>query len=295
MTRRRSVVGTRLADHLELTKPRITLMVVLTAAVGFLLAADGRAWPPPLLLHTLVGTGLVAAGASALNQFAERTIDARMRRTAGRPLPAGRLAPDESLVFAVVLTLAGLAELIAAVNPLTALLGAATTAGYLFVYTPLKRTTWLAVLVGAVPGAIPPMMGWAALRGGLGAGAWALFGILFLWQLPHFLAIAWLYREDYARGGFPMLPVVDPQGERTAKQMVLWCAALLPVSITPTALGLTGPIYLLGALGLGIYYLVATFRFARHRSAPAARRLLLTSVIYLPALLSVLFADRLLL
>jgi protoheme IX farnesyltransferase len=211
-------VSVRLADLWEMTKPGITLMVVLTAGLGFLLGEEGR-FHFILLVHALLGTGLVSAGASVLNHVLERDTDGLMQRTAGRPLPAGRMDPDAALFFGVLLAVLGLAELALAVNLLTALLGAVALAGYVFVYTPLKRVSSLATVIGAVPGAIPPMMGWSAVRNELDAAAWVLFGILFFWQLPHFLAIAWLCREDYARGGFPMLPVLDPASS-TARP---WC------------------------------------------------------------------------
>lgn len=283
--------GSRVADFRELTKPRITTMVLVTAAAGYFLAAGGA--PSPLgLLAALVGIGLLAAGGSALNHYLERETDARMQRTANRPLPAGRMRPRTALAFGSGLVAAGLAWSWFMVNPLTALLGAGTVTGYLFVYTPLKRMSSLATVVGAVPGALPPVMGWTAATGELAIGAWALFGLLFVWQLPHFLAIAWMCREDYARGGFPMLTVLDPAGHRTARQMILWCAALVPVSLLPAALGLAGEVYFLGALGLGLAFLACTFGFARSHSIAAARRLLLASVVYLPAVLTVLVLDR---
>lgn len=287
------------ALYLELTKPRITFMVLVTAAAGFVLAHGGLAvaatgpLPWALLLHALAGTGLVAASGSALNMVMEREHDGRMRRTASRPLPAGRLDPDRALAFGVALGVAGLLWLAVAVNLLTAVLGAATLAGYVFVYTPMKRVSSLATVVGAAPGAMPPVMGWAAYTGELGPGAWALFGILFFWQLPHFLAIAWMYRADYARAGFPMLPVVEPDGGSTARQAVLWSAALVPLSLLPAALGLAGWVYAAFALLLGLGYLAASIGFGRARTAPTARRLLLTSVLYLPGILGALLADRL--
>ncbi|MGB3563374.1 MAG: heme o synthase [Thermoanaerobaculia bacterium] len=284
-------LGVRMADMVELTKPRITLMVVVTAGIGLLLASGGRV-PMATVLHALFGTGLVAAGSAALNHVLERDIDALMRRTANRPLPAGRMDPDLALTIGVGLAVAGLVELTLGVNLLTALLGAAALAGYLFVYTPLKKISPLATVVGAVPGAIPPMMGWAAVTESLDPGAWALFAILFLWQLPHFLAIAWMCREDYARAGFPMLPVIQPDGRSTARQMVLYGAALLPVSLLPSALGLTGSTYFLGAMGLGLFFLAMCVAFAVSLSALAARRVLLTSVLYLPAVLAVMVLDR---
>jgi heme o synthase len=281
----------RLADLVEMTKPGITLMVVLTAGLGFLLAAPDRI-PFTLLVHALLGTALVSGGASVLNQVLERDVDARMRRTADRPLPAGRLDPDRALLFGVALAVGGLLELAFAVNLLTALLGVAALAGYVFVYTPLKRVSSLATVIGAVPGAIPPMMGWSALRNQLDPAAWVLFGILFFWQMPHFLAIAWLCREDYANGGFPILTVLDPQGVRTGRQAVLYGAALVPVSLLPSTLHLLGGVYFAGALALGLAYLGFCCGFARHRSTAAARRLLFASLLYFPAVFLLMLLDR---
>ena len=284
---------TLMADLKELTRARLNLMVVLTSAIGFVLAVQGP-FPVGLFLHAVVGTALVAAGSSALNQVLERETDALMKRTANRPIPSGRMSPDQALAIGVLLSVAGLAQLTFWVNPLTALLGAVTLAGYLFLYTPMKRWTSLATVVGAVPGAIPPVMGWTALRGRIDAEAWALFGILFLWQLPHFLAIAWVYRVDYERGGLPMLPVVDPQGHATARQMILYCSVLLPVSLLPTALGMNGRLYFVFAVLLGIVYLAYSFVFLREKSNRAAVRLMLASVVYLPALLTAMMLDRIL-
>ena len=283
--------GVRLSDLIELTKPRITLMVVLTAGIGMLLASEGGL-SFELVLHTLLGTALLSAGSSVLNQVLERDLDALMQRTADRPLPAGRLGADAALLFGVALAIGGLVELAAGVNLLTALLGAVALAGYVFVYTPLKRYSSLATLVGAVPGAIPPLMGWAAVENQVGAGGWVRFAILFLWQLPHFLAIAWLCREDYARAGFPMLPVIEPNGRSTARQMILYGAALLPVSLLPTILGLTGLTYFLGTLALGSFFLAFCVAFSLSFSRQAARRVLLISVLYLPAVLAVMVLDR---
>jgi len=284
----------RLADLSGLTKPRITLMVALTTAAGFVMASAGSlaSLDLVLLLHTLAGTALVASGASALNQVVERDVDARMRRTADRPLASGRMHPDLGLLWAVALSVAGIGWLALAVNLLTALLGALTLAGYVFIYTPMKRLSSLATIVGAIPGAVPPMMGWTAARDALEPGAWALFAILFLWQLPHFLAIAWMYRADYERGGMPMLPVIDPSGERTGRQAVLYAAALVPVSLLPTPLGLTGGIYFVGALLLSLFFLHTSWTFQRERTNASAKRLLLVSVTYLPAILAVMLLDR---
>lgn len=278
-------------DLWEMTKPGITLMVVLTAGLGFLLA-ERNAFPFLLLVHTLLGTGLISAGGSVLNHVLERDTDALMLRTATRPLPSGRMDPDAALLFGVVLSVLGIVDLALAVNLLTALLGAAALAGYIFVYTPLKRISSFATVIGAIPGAIPPMMGWCAVRNQLDPAAWVLFAILFLWQLPHFLAIAWLCREDYARGGFPMLPVLDPEGTRTGRQAILYGAALVPISLLPSLLGLMGTVYFVGALTFGLVYLGFAFAFAALRSNPGARRLMLASLLYFPALLLVMLLDR---
>lgn len=282
----------RFGDLAEMTKPGITLMVVLTAGLGFLLAG-GETFSFLLLVHTLLGTGLVSAGASVLNHVLERDTDALMKRTSNRPLPAGRLDPDLALLFGVTLGVVGLLELALAVNLLTGLLGVVALAGYVFVYTPLKRVSSLSTILGAVPGAIPPMMGWSAVRNELDIAAWVLFAILFFWQMPHFLAIAWLCREDYAAGGFPMLTVSDPDGARTAQQTVLWGAALVPVSLLPSVLGLMSTPYFAGALLLGLVYLGFCIHFARVRTTSGARWLMLASILYLPAVLLVMLLDRL--
>lgn len=284
-------LSARLSDLAELTKPGITLMVVLTAGLGFLLAEEERI-SFLLLVHTLLGTGLVSAGASALNQVIERETDALMRRTSQRPLPAGRMDPDMALLFGVALGVAGLLELALAVNLLTALLGAVALAGYVFVYTPLKRLSSLATIIGAVPGAIPPMMGWSAVRNDIDLAAWVLFGILFFWQMPHFLAIAWLCRDDYREAGFPMLTVSDPEGLRTSRQVLLYGAVLVPVSLMPSLLGLMGTVYFVGALALGLAYFGFGLGFARSRTTPGARWLMLASVLYFPAVLLVMLLDR---
>lgn len=272
------------SDYVELTKPRITLMVLATTLVGFYLGSDGPLHLV-LLFHTLLGTALVASGASTLNMVLEMDADARMRRTEGRPIPSGRLTTIQSLSFGAVISVAGILYLLFFVNPLTSLLAAITEGLYLFAYTPLKRVTSLCTIVGAVPGAIPPMMGWTAVQNGLSFPAWWLFAILFLWQLPHFLAIAWLYREDYARGGFPMLPVLDPDGLKTSSQIILETIALVIVSLVPSFLGFFGKGYFWCALALGIIFLAMGIRLALTKSSSSARHLLLTSVIYLPLLL----------
>jgi heme o synthase len=288
-----ATAGVRLRDLLALTKSGITAMVALSAASGMLLASSDVPSPPALWLHTLLGTALVAAAASALNQVVERDFDGLMRRTAQRPLPAGRLQPDAAVAFAALLGGGGLLELALGANLLTAALAAATLVGYLGVYTPLKRKSSLSTVVGAIPGAVPPMIGWAAVTGTLGPGAWALFALLFFWQMPHFLAIAWLYRADYARGGFPMLSVDDEGGLRTSRQALIYCAALVPVSLLPAALGLAGGVYVAGALVAGVWFLTSSALFALDRGNAAAKRLMLVSVFYLPAVLAALAADRL--
>jgi protoheme IX farnesyltransferase len=280
------------ADWLELTKPRITMLVVFTALVGFVTASAGSPWTV-VLLAALAGTGLVAGGASVLNQVMERATDALMHRTRERPIPAGRIRPAEARLFGATLTLAGLALLATACGPLAALVAFSTWASYLFLYTPLKRRTHLATLVGAVPGALPPVIGWAAAQGSLEPGAFILFAIMFLWQIPHFLAIAWLYREDYERGGFPMLPVIDREGTLTGRQAVLHSVALLVVSLSPVGAGLGGGLYLAGALVLGMALTLAALRLARARNLAAARFLFLASVLYLPALTSLLLLANL--
>lgn len=277
------------AALVELGKPRITFMVVLTALVGYRSSGPGGATSFALPL-TLVGTGLVAAGASAFNMLLERTRDARMERTRMRPLPAGRVRPMEAFAFGLALTGVGLA-LLAWIGPWPAAVAFATWASYVFLYTPLKPHTSLATLVGAVPGALPPVIGWAAAQGRLDVGAGLLFAILFLWQIPHFLAIAWIYRDDYRRGGFPMLPVLDTEGSLTARQAFANSLALLPVSLTPTVAGLAGRVYCVGALLLGLGYIAFAGRLALRRTPQAARELFLASIVYLPVLALLLLFD----
>lgn len=281
----------RSRDFAELTKPRISLMVMLTAAVGFVVGSGDQVdWLT--FTHAVLATGLLAGGASTLNQLIERETDALMRRTAERPLPAGRMTPNHALRVGVALSVAGVLYLALAVNVLTALLGVVTLSSYVFVYTPLKRHSSLATLVGAVPGALPPVMGFAAARDAVDPAALVLFTILFLWQLPHFLAIAWLYRVDYERGGFPLLTRGDEGGARTSRQMILYCAALLPVSLLPAALGVAGPWYAGAALLAGVAFLVACGAFARAVGPRTARRVILTSVLYLPVVMVAWVADR---
>jgi protoheme IX farnesyltransferase len=286
---RMALVRVSFADLKDLTKPRITLLILLTALLGYVLAGGAAGLAA---VGLLAGTALVSSGSSALNQILERDRDARMRRTENRPLPSGRLRPADAVLWSVLLSVSGLLLLALTVNLLTAALAALTLVSYAFVYTPLKRVTSLATVVGAIPGALPPLGGWAAATGELAAPAFILFAIVFLWQMPHFLAIACLYREDYRRGGMLMLPVVDEGGRFTALQALVYSAALLPVSLLPATLGMAGPIYLFGAFLLGLGMNAASLRFARCRTQTTARGLLLASVIYLPLLCGLLFLDR---
>ena len=279
-----------MSDFIALTKPRITLMVVLTALFGYYLAAPEI--DATRLANLLVGTALSCAGAGVLNMAMERRADGLMERTRRRPIPAGRIPLGTAVSFGGILATAGVALLAAKVNALTAGLSAATIALYLFAYTPLKSRTSLCTVIGAIPGALPPVMGWTAATGSLAPGAWALFGVLFFWQLPHFLAIAWLYREDYARAGYPMLPVVDPEGGSTARQVVLQTLALVLISLAPVSLGLAGGAYLAGAAALGFAFLAFGVAFARVRSRERARRLFFASLAYLPGLLGMLAWGR---
>jgi heme o synthase len=280
-----------LADYIELTKPRITLMVMLTTMVGFVMGSAARV-NVPVLLGVLAGTGLVAAGASALNMLLERRTDALMHRTRNRPLPAGRLRPTDVVAWGFALTALGVFLLGWRAGTLATGVALVTWLTYLLFYTPLKPRTSLSTVVGALPGALPPVIGWAAARGSLDPGAFVLFAILFLWQIPHFLAIAWIYREDYARGGLPMLPVLDPEGKVTGRQAVANSLALLLVSLTPRAAGMAGNVYLAGAVVLGLGFTTVAFRAAVERSAPAARRLFVASIVYLALLCALLIADR---
>jgi protoheme IX farnesyltransferase len=285
-------VRRRLADYLALTKPRVVSMVLVTTAVGYDLGSSGR--PDPASLgRTLLGTALAAGGTLALNQYLERDLDARMERTRHRPLPEGRLQPGEALGFGLVLVLAGLAYLALAAQPLAALVTAGIALTYLLVYTPLKPVTSLCSIVGAVPGALPPVVGWAAACGTLGVKPWVLFAIMFLWQIPHALAIGRMYRDDYARAGVRILPVVDRDGPSTGTHVVSNCLALVPVALLPTLVGIAGALYFLVALGLGLAFLWSAIALARTGSATDARRLLVASLVYLPVLLGVMALDKL--
>jgi protoheme IX farnesyltransferase len=286
-----SVEKSWLAVYADLFKARLTFLVLLTTLVGFYLGSVGPV-NYLLMLHTILGTALVAAGASALNQLWEREYDARMRRTQDRPLPSGRLQPLAVLFLGCALAVVGLGYLGLAVNWLTSLIGACSLLTYVCVYTPLKRVTWLNTAVGAIPGGLPPLMGWTAARGHLSTDGWALFGILAIWQLPHFMAIAWMYRDEYARAGFKMLPVMEPDGERTGSQAVSHTLALVPVSLCPSLMNLTGPIYFIGALALGLVFIWAAVQFSRQLTLSRARRLFYVSILYLPLLLGLMVLDK---
>jgi|TARA_B100001971_G_C18265392_1_gene591695 protoheme IX farnesyltransferase len=287
-----AVPGSRIADFIALTKPRLNSLVLVTTTVCFYLAAPdaGVVW---LIGPTIIGTALVAGGASALNQVYERKADGLMLRTRHRPLPSGRLLPAEARGFGIALSLIGLAVL-TYTRPLAAGLALATIVTYVLIYTPLKCRTPFATVVGAVPGALPAALGWVAANGSMTLEAWVLFGIVFLWQIPHFLAIAWIYREDFARAGFQVLPVVEPSGRRTARHVLLFLAGLLPVSLAPVWVGMAGTPYLLGTAFLGFGFAALSVRFAWHRSTQNARNLFFGSLVYLPLLWVLLISSRLL-
>ncbi|MBM3726176.1 MAG: protoheme IX farnesyltransferase [Acidobacteria bacterium] len=277
--------------YFDLTKPRITWLILVTTGVGFFFGLNGPVdWL--LLLHTMMGTAVIASGTAALNQWYEREADSRMRRTQNRPLPAGHLTPGRALGFGIALAAAGFLQLGFGVNWLSALLGLFTLASYLFVYTPLKSRSPHSTTVGAVPGAMPPLIGYAAARGMLTFESGILFAIMFLWQFPHFYAIAWMYREDYERAGIRMLPVVEPDGDSTARKILLTSIALVPVSILPAYLQMTGKYYYMGAILLGFYFLYASFMVMMEKTRPRARGVLLASVIYLPVLLLLMVLDH---
>jgi heme o synthase len=282
----------RWLDFIELTKPRIAVMVLFTVAIGALLA-HSVPFDSLQLLHALVGTALVASGASALNQWLERHSDAQMRRTENRPLPAGRLTTAEVLSFGIVLSVLGLGYMVCLMTHLlAAMLTAVTLFSYVLVYTPLKRRTTLNTLVGAVPGALPPVIGWTAMTGTLDVPALVLFLIVFFWQVPHFLAIAWIYREDYARADLKMLPAVDADGTVTGRQMFLYCVALIPVSLLPVVLREASAMYGFGALVLGVFFLKSVCGFLAEPTQPQARKVLHASLLYLPCVLALMLVER---
>ncbi len=281
----------RLLAFYELTKPRITFLIVLMAVAGFILGSRGQI-DFILLGHTVVGISLLCSGVSTLNQYIERTIDAVMRRTETRPLPAGKLSPTQALLFGVGLCFAAEIYMTVLINPLTAAFGISVIVGYVLLYTPLKTRTSLSTIIGAIPGAMPPLMGWTAATNELHISALVLFLIQFFWQFPHFLAIAWMYREDYAKAGIKMLPVVEDDGSITARQMVLYTLTLIPVSLLPTLMGLSGLVYFFSALILGLIFLYSSLRVARTKSRQEARHLMLVSVLYLPVLFVLMIVNR---
>lgn len=293
MIRSETSVRLKWSMVISLIKARLTFLVLLTTFFGFYMGSKGEV-RYGLLLHTMMGTALLACGAAALNQYLEREHDAKMHRTESRPLPSKQIRPQTALVAGAAASIFGMAQLGLAVDLLTSLLGAATLVSYLFIYTPLKRVTTLNTVVGAIPGALPPLMGWTAAsgRGEISSEGLALFGLLFFWQLPHFLAIAWIYREDYARAGFQMLPVVDPEGERTGRYALAHTMGLLPVSLVPVALKMTGAAYLAGATLCGLFFMYAAWRFSRELSTERARKLFFASLLYLPAVLGLMALDR---
>jgi protoheme IX farnesyltransferase len=282
----------RLADFFELTKPRMNFLVVVTTMVGFYLAAGGATSHWLLMIHTLLGTALTAASASVLNHWMEIRLDARMPRTRNRPLPTGRVIPIEALTFGLALGMVGVTYLLWLVNPLTAALGAFTHLTYILIYTPLKRVSSINTLIGAIPGAIPPMMGFTAVDNSLSPAAWLLFAILFLWQMPHFLAIASLYRDDYAAAGFKMLPVVDESLMLTGRMVVFYTLALIPITLLPVPLRIAGGWYFFVALALGLGFLHFGIKFCQSRSRTDARREFFASIIYLPLLLAAMMIDK---
>jgi protoheme IX farnesyltransferase len=281
----------KLADYWVLTKPEVNFLVIISALVGFYLGTRGSL-DLMLLVHTMLGTLLVASGTATLNQYMERDDDGQMRRTSKRPLPAGRLAPWEALAFGLLLSAGGGAYLWLAVNPLSSFLALFTLATYLLIYTPLKKKTPWCTFIGAFPGAMPPLIGWAAVRGSLSLEAWILYAILFLWQFPHFLAIAWMYRDDYARAGFQMLPAGDGEGRAMGRRVLGYSLALVPVSLMPTLVGEAGWLYFFGALALSLLLVRSGAQLAFARSNVLAKRLLMASVFYLPLVFALLMIDR---
>ena len=284
-------VREKVAAYVELTKPRIAFMLVLTTAAGFYLGTKGS-FDPVLFANSMIAITLLAFGVATLNQYWERETDLLMERTAKRPLPGKRLVPMEALVFGILLCLSAEVYLLLAVNVLTAGLGLVVIVGYVLVYTPLKTRTSASTAIGALPGALPPLMGWTAAANDITLGAWALFAMQFLWQFPHFFAIAWMYREEYAKAGILMLPVVEPEGKLTARQIVLFALMLFPVSLAPFFLGLAGYIFLIGSSLLGAWFVWASVRSARAKTNEQAKKLLMVSVIYLPLLFILMVADK---
>ena len=287
------VVGVRerIAAFIELTKPRIAILLVLTSAAGFYLASTGT-FNYALFANSMIAITLLAFGVATLNQYWERDLDPLMKRTSTRPLPAGKVSPIEALVFGIVLCAAAEIYLLLAINALTAFLGLIVIVGYVLVYTPLKTRTSVSTAIGAIPGALPPLMGWTAASDNITMTAWALFAMQFLWQFPHFLAIAWMYREEYAKARILMLPVVEPSGKITFRQIVLFTIMLVPVSVAPFFFGISGLVFLTGGAVIGILFLIASVKTALSKTNASARRLLLASVLYLPILFLLMVADK---
>jgi protoheme IX farnesyltransferase len=284
-------LGSRANAYVALTKPDVSFLVLMTTAAGYYMGARGPVnWLN--MVQTVFATMLIAAGTAALNHYIERDSDRHMRRTASRPLPSGVLQPKEALVFGVALSVAGALDVYFSAGPLAALLGSVTCLSYLLAYTPLKKRTVWATFVGAFPGAVPPMIGWVAASGSLDRGAWLLFGILFLWQFPHFHAIAWMYREDYARAGILMLPVVDPEGKRTFRQIILTAAGLVAVALLPAVVGLAGVLYFFGALVVSVALLQVCLWAAALRTNVRAKWLMHATVMHIPLLLGLMVYDK---
>ena len=281
----------RIAAFVELTKPRIAFMLVLTSAAGFYLGTKGS-FDVELFVNSMIGILLLAFGVATLNQYIERDTDALMERTAKRPIPTQRLTANEALIFGILQCAVSEIYLYFLANPLTAVLGLTVIVGYVFLYTPLKTRTSASTAIGAIPGAMPPLMGWTAAANEVTIGAWALFALLFLWQFPHFLSIAWMYKEQYAKAGIKMLPVVEPDGRITARQIVLFAIMMVPVSLAPFFLGFAGLIYLIGATILGVWFLFESVQTARAKTVEKARRLLMVSVLYLPLIFGLLVIDN---
>lgn len=280
----------KVQDYIDLTKPRITWLILMSTAIGYFFGHEGH-WSFWALLHTVMGTGLVASGTAALNQWYERDADRRMRRTQMRPVPSGRLAAGRALGFGIVLALAGGLQLGFGVNWLASGLCISTLLMYLFLYTPLKQKTWWSTTVGAFPGAMPPLIGYAAAANRLTPEAWVLYAILFVWQFPHFYAIAWMYRDDYARAGIRMLPVVEPDGESTARQILFYSLLLIPISVLPQWMGMTGSLYTVGAIAMGLLFLCSGVQVSLERTKARARKVLLVSVLYLPVVYCLMVLD----
>lgn len=281
----------RIAAFVELTKPRIAFMLLLTSAAGFYLGNRGT-FDLVLFANAMIGITLLAFGVATLNQWLERRTDVLMERTATRPLPTGKVLPNEALIFGSLLCVSAEIYLYFLVNPLTAILGITVIVGYVLLYTPLKTRTTASTAIGAIPGAMPPLMGWTSSANEISLGAWSLFAFLFLWQFPHFMAIAWMYKDQYAKAGILMLPVLDPSGRITARQIVLFAIMMVPVSLAPFFLGFAGWIFLVAASILGVWFLVESVRTARAKTPEMARRLLLVSVLYLPIVFAILVLDK---